>query len=77
MRCLYPARPSRAIGKPSRPVITSIVATGLFGLILWWRLPIDGLIGAGLAYLAMAAATVVFSAAWAVQSLAGRSAIAR
>jgi O-antigen/teichoic acid export membrane protein len=61
-----------AFGKPSRPVITSIAATVLFTLVLWWRLPIDGLIGAGWAYLAMALTTVVMSTAWAVHSLMGK-----
>jgi O-antigen/teichoic acid export membrane protein len=62
-----------AIGRPGRPLITSVVAAVCFTLVLWWRLPIDGLIGAGWAYLAMGLATVVVSTIWAVQSLAGRS----
>ena len=63
-----------ALGKPSRPVITSVLATIVFTLVLWWRLPIDGLIGAGSAYIAMALATVLISTIWAVHSLMGKSA---
>jgi O-antigen/teichoic acid export membrane protein len=62
-----------ALGQPSRPLITSIAATLLFALVLWWRLPMDGLIGAGWAYLAMSLTTVVISAFWAAQSMMGKA----
>jgi O-antigen/teichoic acid export membrane protein len=62
-----------AFGRPGKLVITSIVSTALFILVLWWRLPIDGLIGAGFAYLAMASVTALMSIGWAVQSLWKRS----
>jgi hypothetical protein len=51
----------------------SIVATILFVFALVWRLPIDGLCGAGFAYLAMASVTALMSVGWAMQSLSGKS----
>jgi O-antigen/teichoic acid export membrane protein len=62
-----------AFGRPGKLVITSTVATMLFIFLLWWRLPVDGLIGAGFAYLAMASVTGLMSVGWAVQCLAGKS----
>jgi O-antigen/teichoic acid export membrane protein len=61
-----------AFRRPGKLVITSIVATVLFILVLVWRLPIDGLIGAGFAYLAMASVTMLLSIGWAIQSLSGK-----
>jgi O-antigen/teichoic acid export membrane protein len=58
-----------ALGRPGRLLITSILATVIFLAILWWRLPVDGLIGAGWAYLAMSACTFVMSTIWALHSV--------
>ena len=52
-----------ALGRPGGPLITSLIANLAFLALLLWRLPRDGLIGAGWAYVAAAAITTVLSCA--------------
>jgi O-antigen/teichoic acid export membrane protein len=42
-----------ALGRPAVPLAVSTASAGLFVAIMVWRLPIDGLAGAGWAFLAM------------------------
>jgi O-antigen/teichoic acid export membrane protein len=42
-----------ALGRPAVPLAVSTASAGLFVAIMVWRLPLDGLAGAGWAFLAM------------------------
>lgn len=53
-----------ALGRPSRPLIGAAVATTLFAALLAVLVPAFGLVGAGLAYLGGAAATVAMGLLW-------------
>lgn len=50
-----------AMGRPQTPLIISIVTTVLFVGIMYWRLPIDGLNGAGWAFIGIGIAGAVLS----------------
>jgi O-antigen/teichoic acid export membrane protein len=51
-----------ALGRPSVPLAVSTASAGLFVAIMVWRLPIDGLTGAGWAFLAMGVLGCLLSA---------------
>lgn len=62
-----------ALGRPSRPLMTSLVSTLLFVAVLLVAMPSLGLIAGGLAYIAAALATLVMSALWLRLTLPGAS----
>jgi len=51
-----------ALGRPGTPLMLGALSTALFVAVLVWRLPIDGLAGAGYAFVAMGAAGAALSA---------------
>ena len=53
-----------AVGRPSRPLITSVIANGVFLGTMFAGFAHFGLLAAGLAYLSAAAVTVMFSLFW-------------
>jgi O-antigen/teichoic acid export membrane protein len=53
-----------AMGRPSRPLATSLISNVIFVATLLFVLPRLGLIAGGLAYIAAALATLFLSAAW-------------
>lgn len=50
-----------AFGRPDMAVLLSLITGALFVALLFWRLPVDGLTGAGWAYIGMDAAIAVLS----------------
>jgi O-antigen/teichoic acid export membrane protein len=54
-----------ALDRPSAPLRIAIVTNLIFVAMLVWRLPVDGLIGAGWSYLVLGANAGLFSALWA------------
>jgi len=52
------------LGRPSRSLLITLVANVVFAGTLVWRLPIDGVIGAGWAYLAASVVTLALSVFW-------------
>ncbi len=55
-----------ALGRPDIAVVLSLLTGGLFVAVLFWRLPIDGLAGAGWAFIAMDGAVALLSGAVAI-----------
>lgn len=58
-----------ALGRPAAPLVTSLIANTVFIALLLWRVPVDGISGAGLAYLGLAIATLLISIVWAAQTM--------
>jgi O-antigen/teichoic acid export membrane protein len=58
-----------AFGRPGASLITAIIANGVFVALLVWRIPLDGLIAAGWAYLGLGIATVVISGIWFLRTI--------
>ena len=56
-----------ALGRPAVPLAVSTTSAGLFVAIMVWRLPLDGLAGAGWAFLAMGVLGCLLSALAATQ----------
>lgn len=52
-----------ALGRPTQPLVIAIIANLAFLALLLWRVPLDGLVGAGWAYLAAGVITTVLSIA--------------
>jgi len=66
-----------ALGRPTPPLVIAVAANLVFLALLLWRVPLDGLVGAGWAYLAAGLITTVLSIAlvWVTwKSLADRDA---
>jgi O-antigen/teichoic acid export membrane protein len=63
-----------AMGRPSRPLATSLISNVIFLATLLFALPRVGVIAGGLAYIAAALATLLLSAAWLRLSLKRASA---
>jgi O-antigen/teichoic acid export membrane protein len=59
-----------ALDRPSAPLSIAIVTNLIFVAMLVWRLPVDGLIGAGWSYLVLGANAGLFSALWARRLIA-------
>jgi O-antigen/teichoic acid export membrane protein len=53
-----------SLGRPSRPLTTALLANLVFAGVLIWRLPLDGLSGAGFAYLGSSLVTFTLSIFW-------------
>lgn len=49
------------LGRPTRPLVIAVLANLAFLALLLWRLPLDGLIGAGWAYVVSSLITTVLS----------------
>lgn len=72
----FPADPIMyALGRPSVPLMLAIVSALLFVGLMLWRLPIDGLIGAGWAFVGMGAMQALLSSIAAVRMLRRERAI--
>ncbi|SFR82098.1 Membrane protein involved in the export of O-antigen and teichoic acid [Sphingomonas jatrophae] len=56
-----------AFGRPSVPLRIAAVSSGLFVLLMLWRLPLDGLIGAGWAFMGMSVVGALLSTVFAVR----------